>query len=279
MTMPGRTNTARGFTNVQAYTTAGGGDTATFSDAVGDDIFVASPIGAQLFPRGGGYDLSAWGFSRVTATAASGNDLARFYGKAGGRDTFVASPRIATYTNAVFENTASGFATVEAYAAPNSDSTATLIGSDGVDHFVTSPLGAQLFSQGINNSAWSFRHIFARSIGGNDSADMYGASTNNNLSAESNFAEFSNASFCDRAVNFAKVRVHGSGGAADSAVLDRVLLETGIHDSPSMPPTGISVTQRLWLYDFDLISTTNRPLFPRPQPQVVDQLMTAFMYE
>ncbi len=220
LAMSGYSISAMNFANVQAYIQPGNGDTATFTDSSGNDLFLVSPIGADLMRKGGGYEVSAWGFSNVNATASGGNDEVRFYGKSGATDTFVATSTGATYTNAAFVNKASGFDDVQAYIDPNNNSTATLMGTAGDDRSVTSPLGAQMFATGFQSSAWNFRHINVQSNGGNDSADMYGSSALG-LAAADSFtglpasASFSGSQYDRQVSNFSKVTAHGK--AQDTA--------------------------------------------------------------
>ena len=107
MTMPGFTNTVLNAADVQAYTIPGGGDTATFTDSAGDDLLLASGIGAELSGKSGGnfFDVSAWGFNHFSGTSTGGSDEVRFYTLAGSKDSFVVSPTSATYTGGASSTT------------------------------------------------------------------------------------------------------------------------------------------------------------------------------
>jgi hypothetical protein len=277
MSGTGYLNTALGFGSNAGYGVVGGTDVVTYEDSSGNDFFISSYLGSQMF--GSGFNNSAWNFAEMTATSTGGADVARFYGSPSSPDSFVATPTDAQHSGTGFHSEAKNFARVEAYSGAGSGGTAQLTGSPGDDNFVGSPLGTQLWGTNYRLEAWNYASVEADGNGGADVANLYGASTNNNLTADAVFTQFANSSFSNKVTNFATVRVHGSASGVDSALLDSALVEKGLHDSPTFPPAGITVTQKLWLYDFDDVSTTKKPTQTTPQPQAVDQLMSAFMYE
>ena len=149
-------NQATGFRNVEAYALSSGNSSASITGTTGDDVFIATSIGAQFLS--GGHDYSAWGFRHTRADGQGGNDIARFYGSVGGDESFIDAPSMRR-TRASILTGKHGLHDVEAYVDPTGDNTATLNGTSGRDRAVTSPIGAQLFGDDYTMSAWSFRTL------------------------------------------------------------------------------------------------------------------------
>jgi hypothetical protein len=227
---------------------------------------------------GQGYNNSAWNFASMNAASAGGADTARFYGSPTNPDSFVATPAIAKHTGTGYRSEAKNFARVESYSGVGSGGTAQLTGANGDDHYVGSPLGAQLWGQGYRVEAWNYASVKTEGNGGNDTANMYGKASNNKLAADNIFAEFSGEGFANRVDHFATAVIHGSTGGSDIAALDHAYLETGVKDTPENA-LGFTINRKLWLNDFDDITTTDKPTQISPQPQPVDKSMTAFMFE
>jgi hypothetical protein len=276
--LSGYTNTTLGFGNNAAY---GLGGFASLEGSGGDDFFISSYLGVQMF--GPGYNNSAWNYRSVMANSDGGNDTARFYASPDGQDSFRRNTTGSDYYGTTFDRHVDQFRIIEAYAKPGAGSTAWIGGDAGDDHFVASPRGAQLWSAGYRVEAWNFASVVAAGNGGDDTADLYGAARDNKLAADCTtfgcaMAEFSGNGFSNQVQQFATVRVHGSTSGADSAVLDSVLLETGLNLQPISNP-GVDIASKVWLYDFDQIATIKKPMNTTPEPHAVDKLMTAFMYQ
>jgi hypothetical protein len=279
LSLNGHSINATNFANVQAYIQSGNGDTATFTDSTGNDLYLVSPIGADMFYRGNNTEVSAWGFSNVSATAATGSDEVRFYGKSGAKDTFVASSTEATYTNANFVNKASGFDDVQAYIDPNNESTATLLGTAGNDRAVTSPLGAQMFATGFQSSAWNFKHLNVQSNGGIDTADMYGYypgevnPLKNTLLADSQSAVQSGGcatgTFNNSVSGFTTIKAYGNSATSDSVTLDNATFETS-----DKPLDGNPYSHKLVLNSIDELFTTKNKA--NPTPHAIDLVMKGY---
>jgi hypothetical protein len=265
---------AMGFGSNSGYAVPGGTDAVNYSDSIGDDYFISSYMGSQMF--GKGFNNSAWNFATMNAQSTGGADTSRFYGSPTSADRFVATPTDAQHTGKGFQSEAKNFARVEAYSGTGG--TAQLTGSSGDDQYVGSPLGAQLWGNGYRVEAWNYASVKAESNGGDDLAYLFGNTANNKLAADCIFAEFSGDRFINRVDNFATVRVQGSTTGSDTAALDHAYLETGMKDQPSTA-TDHTIKRKLWLYEFDQITTTEKPLKPSPQSIEVDRFMTAFMYE
>jgi cyclophilin family peptidyl-prolyl cis-trans isomerase len=276
LTMPGHVNVVQNCANVQVYTIPGGGETATFTDSSGDDLFVATPVGAQMFSKSGGSDISAWGFGNVNGTASGDtNDEARFYTISGSQDNFTAGSSSATYTGTNFENKAAGFKMVQAYADPSTNSSATLIGSSGDDSLCASPLGMQLFLPGYDLSVWSFRNVVGQSGGGHDKAFLYGTTTGTNvLDAGTDSASITAGGTTKTAVGFETVKAFGNAGSTDKATFDNSsLIEQG---AITHPLDGSPYSHALLLTGFDELSTTAKPSSPTPVAHAVDSIMSAY---
>jgi hypothetical protein len=278
LNMPGYANAVQNFANVQVYTVMGGGDTATFTGSSNDDLYVSSPIGAQMFAKSGGSDISAWGFSRVEANAGGGSkDEVRFYTIAGSQDTFVASSASATYTGPAFENKANGFKMVQAYADPSTNSTATLIGSTGDDVTSASPLGMQLFiqNQTYDISVWSFRNVVSHSNGGHDVAYLFGSTSGTNLlDSDGQNAVLTTAGTTKTVSGFEKMKAFGYAGATDKATFDNAgLIENG---NTQKPLDGSPYNHSMLLTDFDQLWTTAKPSVTTPVQHAVDQVMSTY---
>jgi hypothetical protein len=267
---------ATGFGSNTGYAVPGGTDVANYADSAGNDYFISSYLGSQMF--GPGFSNAGWNFATKTATSTGGADTARFYGSPTSADSFVAQPGNSTQTTVGTVNEAKSFARVEAYSGLNTGGTAELTGSTGDDHYVGSPLGAQLWNANYRIEAWSYASIKAEGNGGNDLGDLYGSATSNALAADNVFAQFSGAGFNNRVDHFATTKIHGSATGSDSAMLDHALVEIGVKDQPTTALVP-SIVRKLWLYDFDDVKTTEKPDHPDPQPQSIDKYMTAFMWE
>jgi hypothetical protein len=277
LTMPGHVNVVQNCANVQVYTIPGGGETATFTDSSGDDLFVATPVGAQMFAKGGGSDISAWGFGNVNGTASGNtNDEARFYTISGSQDNFSAGAASATYTGANFENKAAGFKMVQAYADPSTNSSATLIGSSGDDSLCASPLGMQLFLPGYDLSVWSFRNVVGQSNGGNDKAFLFGTTTGTNvIEDDGNSSSITAGGTTKTAVGFKKVKAFGNVGSTDKVTLDNsTLIEANDTDRPI---DGSPYEHALLLNgSIDELWTTRKPIDTTPSQHAIDAVMSAY---
>jgi hypothetical protein len=269
-------NVATYFGSNTGYGVVGGTDVVNYTDSAGTDNFISSYLGTQMF--GQGYSNAGWNFAEMNAISTGGPDTARFYGSPNNPDSFVGTPTDAKHSGTGYKSEAKNFARVEAYSGLGSGGTAQLTGTSGDDRYVGSPLGAQLWNQNYRVEAWNYASVKAEGNGGNDRANLYGSAKNNNLAADNVFAEFSGEGFANRVDHFATTAVHGSINSSDIAALDHAYLETGVKDTPDNDQ-GHTITRKLWLYDFNQISTTENPAHPTPQPQPVDKLMTAFMWE
>jgi hypothetical protein len=268
-------NVAVNFGSNTGYAIPGGTDVANFTDSAGTDYFISSYMGAQMF--GKGFSNAGWSFATMNAISTSGADTARFYGSPTSVDRFVGTPTDTKYSGQGYQSEAKNFARVEAFAGLGTGGTAQLTGSTGNDTYVGSPLGVQLWNQNYRIEAWNFASVNSEGNGGNDTANMYGSASNNKLAADSVFAEFSGDGFANRVDHFATTAIHGSTSGSDIATLDHAYLETGVKDTPDNA-FGHTITRKLWLYDMDQISITEKPIQTAPQPHPVDQLMTAFMF-
>jgi hypothetical protein len=279
LSLNGYSINANNFKNVQAYIERGANNTASFTDSSGNDLYLVSPIGADMFYRGNNTEVSAWGFNSVNASAATGKDEVRFYGKSGAKDTFVASSTDATYTNASFVNKASGFDDVQAYIDPNNESTATLLGTAGNDRAVTSPLGSQMISTGFQSSAWNFKHVNIVSNGGTDSADMYGyfpgewnASKNTYVASgqtTSQYGGYGSGTFNNNLSGFTTTKIYGNSNTNESVTLDNVIFA-----ADDKPLDGNPYKQKVILNIIDeLFTTTNKA---NPTPHAIDQVMKGY---
>jgi serpin B len=270
----GYTNIAQGFGSNAGYGIVGGTDVVNYTDSVGDDLFISSYLGTQM--SGTGFNNSAWNFATATATASSGYDSARFYGSSADADSFTADPTQAIHVGKGFHSEAKIFDSVESYSGKGSGGTAVLTGSTEDDAYVASPQGAQLSGTGYRIEAWNYSSVKTDGVGGNDIANLYGATSGNRLAADTVFAEFSGTGFANRVDRFAMTRIRGSATDSDTATLDHAYMEIGIHDTPSNA-TSLTIARKLWLYDFDMITTTEDQI---PENSVLkDKFMTAFMYE
>ncbi len=276
MSGTGYKNVAAGFGSNTGYAIPGGTDVVNYTDSAGADFFISSYLGSQMF--GPGFSNAGWNFATMNATSTAGADTARFYGSPKSADSFIAAPGDAKHSGAGYASEAKNFFRVEAYSGPGTGGTAQLTGSTGNDRFVGSTLGTTLSNANYDIEAWNFASVKAEGNGGNDIADLYGGAANNTLAADNVFAEFSGNGFSNRVSNFATTRVHGSTTGTDTAALDHAYLETGAEDQP-LNNQGLTINRKLWLYDFDQVTTTEKPVKITPQSVAVDKLMTAFMFE
>jgi len=274
----GYANRAEGFSNVQAYATPGGSDTATFQDSAADDKFIGSWYGAAMIRTGvmtgGGYDYSAWNFVNVQTQAGTGNDKAYLFAAPTGPSTFVAHPTEATLSGTGYLHHVMGFEVVEAYATPGTSSTATFYDSTGDENYIASSMGADMTGSGFNNSAWNFSNVTATSSGGHDAAYLYDSAGNDQLEADSTHTSLFGATFNNRVNNFEKVTAHSSGGV-DKATLDNAFIESGQTNRPTSGP-GAQYSKVLWLMDFDELWTTQKPNNATPTAHAIDKIMSAY---
>jgi hypothetical protein len=145
------------------------GDTASFYDSPGSDIFVAGQNSGAMYDSGITYLNSATGFTYNNGYSfQGGTDTARFYDSAG-NDIYITGKNYARmFDGGTYYNNATGFAITHAYSSQGGTDTAFLHDTDargsyagGV--FVGNQSDANLFGGGYDNTATGFSDVEAYS--------------------------------------------------------------------------------------------------------------------
>ena len=93
----------------------GKNNTAVFNSTDGNDLLLASYLGAQFITPS--YEYDAWNFSNIQGVGGSG-DEARFYGSPGGDTVLNVTPTGATQTESNLTLAGTGYGTFTSYVYP-----------------------------------------------------------------------------------------------------------------------------------------------------------------
>ena len=134
---------------VNAYSTAGGNDTAILYDSENDDYVYGQANSTAIYDKEKTYYNSASGFANVAAISTSGNDKAFMYDSVG-NDVLVSTSSYTQMSGSNYNNTVKGFNTVSAYSIYGGDDKATLYDSVMDDVLDAGDNWAQIASDSAN---------------------------------------------------------------------------------------------------------------------------------
>jgi hypothetical protein len=232
---PGVDVTVVGFDRVDTYGENGGDDVATLTGSSGNDTFTGLSTYAYVNGNGGAFYNYVKNFDHVTANVAvgGGTDSATLYDSPGD-DTLNAGEAQAVldhYATATPDSnlTAIGFPNVSVYALFGGDDTATLTGSSGNDKFTGRETYGRMKGNSIAfiNFAKGFDTLTGDVSGttGLDIANLYDASTDDDLVADDTSAYFDYAATGTPdpdliATGFDQTYSYATSGGDDTSVMN-----------------------------------------------------------
>ena len=194
-------------------------DKAFLYGTIGDDTFSAAPGDSRL--SGAGYSNRAVGFRMVTAISdGAGTDTAVFSDRAAESDSFSAWPTLAIMAGGnAYYNAAVLFDRVEATASGPTDVARLYDSSDAADTLILRPTSAEMSGQFRGQAYQAKASGFGRvdvvgsvAGAGTDSAELYGSSGDDVLSARPGDVTLSSNGFLARITGFESVTAKGEGG-------------------------------------------------------------------
>lgn len=217
---------ANGFSQVDAFATAGGIDRAYLFDSAGDDLYLGYSDSVTLRANDESYSNTAHDFERVDGYATEGGqDQARFYDTAGD-DNFYGLPNYSLMQGAdgSYVNYARGFDRVDAYSTLGGNDRAYLYDSAGNDLFYGLPEYAVMRDSvgQYENYAHGFSRVDARSsAGGTDRAYLYDSTGNDRFYGLPGYSAMlgENNVYFNFVEGFARVDGYSNNGGTDRAYL------------------------------------------------------------
>jgi hypothetical protein len=119
----GLSSEAKKFARVEAYAGLNTGGTAQLTGSTGDDRYIGSTLGAQLWNAN--YRLEAWNYASIKAEGNGGNDVSDLYGSATS-NALAADNVFAQFSSGGVSNRVDHFATTKVHGSATGSDTAAL---------------------------------------------------------------------------------------------------------------------------------------------------------
>jgi subtilisin family serine protease len=236
-----------GFFQVNALAGTGGNDVLNLTDSIGNDSLYQNNQDTVLI--GQGFHFYAHGFKSIRVESVGGFDNAAIHDTIA-NDRFRFSPGWAQLSSTNLSVRATGFEQVSFSSSAGGRDRATVDGSSGDDALTATNAQVSLrTADGQSLSLDGIARTFVDLRDGNDTVDLIGSLTRDELAVDDAYAEFQSTAQFLKMLNFQDIQFDGNGGG-DSVNLDGTIdLLAAIGDQAQV----VMDKHRIQLNDFSVL--------------------------